>query len=58
MYPDYMTQQRKNRRNFLRMGFHGAALFAGGGLLRFQHSVAAGLDSSAFYSLSNLASST
>ena len=54
MYTDYMTHQRNNRRNFLRMGFHGAALFAGGGLLRFQQAVAAGLDSSAFYSLSNL----
>ena len=36
------------------MGLHGAALFAAGGLLRFQQATAAGLDTSPFYSLSNL----
>jgi len=36
------------------MGLHGAALFAAGGLLPFQQATAAGLDTSPFYSLSNL----
>ncbi len=49
-----MSQQRNNRRHFLQMGLHGAALFAAGGLLRFQQATAAGLDTAAFYSLSNL----
>ena len=49
-----MSQQRNNRRHFLQMGLHGAALFAAGGLLRFQQATAAGIDTSPFYSLSNL----
>ena len=49
-----MSKQYNNRRHFLQMGLHGAALFAVGGLLRFQQATASGLDTSAFYSLSNL----
>ncbi len=36
------------------MGLQGVAMFAAGGLLRFQQAQAAGLDVGAFYSLSNL----
>ena len=49
-----MSQQRNNRRHFLQMGLHGAALFAAGGLLRFQQAQAVGLDAGSLNSLSNL----
>lgn len=49
-----MSQQRNNRRHFLQMGLQGAALFAAGGLLRFQQSQAASPDAALFYSLNNL----
>ena len=49
-----MNQLRNNRRQFLRLGMQGAAMFASGGLLRFQQAVAAGIDTAPFYSLENL----
>lgn len=54
MYTKLMSQQVINRRIFLQMGLTGAGLFAAGGALRFQQALAAGIESPAFYSLSNM----
>lgn len=49
-----MNQKLNTRRQFLHMGLQGAAMFAAGGLLRFQQALAAGSDLAPFYSLANL----
>lgn len=50
----FQPRQSINRRNFLQMGLAGAGLFAAGGVLRFERALAAGIESAAFYSLTNI----
>lgn len=49
-----MNRRLTDRRQFLRLGVQGAALFAAGGLLRFQESLALDPEAAPFYSLANL----
>ncbi len=49
-----MSDQENSRRQFLRLGMQGAAMFAAGGLLRFQQAQAAGMEAAPFHSLANL----